>query len=851
LTEEQQGFMDALNAAEAMEVCADSSDATSGEETPTESVCTYEFTLNEASTPMGNQLTEQSTNCRIEGFDASLINENRQSNIRAIIDSTTVAEFTLDFNETNSVVHTFSYDNSNTGEESSDTTTPSETQTIECTGTVSGTIDNPSYSTDCPNGEFRNGTDNVRFWALTIDQPYFWELARGEVDLSALSADNPIVVPISYEFASADEGNGEGDGEDGPCSYTVTSTGISWSCTDGTLFTAVMEEWSNPDVFQEVECAAEGSFTVAEGQDFKFWFGFIDPFYDELSDEVDPDEKQFFDVPEDTEGVCAQSADEDTFTSVLPVPGVYGYTALGEDIDTELFFTLPGECSDTNYFSVNYYEYNIDSERYEYDDTYYAETMIEDETWCGIEWHDSYEGDVIVEFIGSSDVNAETNVELTAVDRSLIESQLPELADMPFSYTFDEEYTKYTFVLTEETRVSITVNSGQSCSPDEYEQDEEGNGLMDPQLKLYSGNASSNNDDDYEQLNGDGDEYDNNFYSLDNCSAQYVDETLAAGNYFIKARNDDFDAIEDRGTITVNSSVELDRFERDASVQFITLSVVAPSAVIIEVPAGGGRFIATLEPSDDSCDVGDPFLVVLDLNSGEHVASNDDGAEDYLGFNCWSSLIEIDLVEGKYLLISTTVEMGEDGYEIDDPESGAGTIFELKYGFVGSNNSEEQIVVEPSNDPVPSFEVPPATQLPVDQLKSGSNSTIAVADGVTTMVCSSKCVDDLFALEGVIGDVLTVSVGGESVVVKRGASKVRIPVSAGARDLVVLQKTATGRIEVVSSTKVSTAPANLVSTPSTSTSESGSNLLLMVFIGLGLLVLAGAGTTLIRRRKAN
>jgi uncharacterized protein involved in exopolysaccharide biosynthesis len=68
---------------------------------------------------------------------------------------------------------------------------------------------------------------------------------------------------------------------------------------------------------------------------------------------------------------------------------------------------------------------------------------------------------------------------------------------------------------------------------------------------------------------------------------------------------------------------------------------------------------------------------------------------------------------------------------------------------------------------------------------------------------------------------------------------------------VVLQKTATGRIEVVSSTKVSTAPANLVSTPSTSTSESGSNLLLMVFIGLGLLVLAGAGTTLIRRRKAN
>jgi hypothetical protein len=136
-------------------------------------------------------------------------------------------------------------------------------------------------------------------------------------------------------------------------------------------------------------------------------------------------------------------------------------------------------------------------------------------------------------------------------------------------------------------------------------------------------------------------------------------------------------------------------------------------------------------------------------------------------------------------------------------------------------------------------------------LKSESNSTLAVAEGVSTMVCSSTCVEDLFALEGVTGDVLTVSVGSESIVVKRGASKVRVPVSAGAKELVVTQKTASGATKVVSSTKVITAPANLGSTTTSTSSEGGSNMLLLIILGLGVLVIGGAGTTLVRRRKAN
>jgi hypothetical protein len=76
-------------------------------------------------------------------------------------------------------------------------------------------------------------------------------------------------------------------------------------------------------------------------------------------------------------------------------------------------------------------------------------------------------------------------------------------------------------------------------------------------------------------------------------------------------------------------------------------------------------------------------------------------------------------------------------------------------------------------------------------------------------------------------------------------------VSAGAKELVVTQKTANGTTEVVGTTKVITAAANLGSTTTSTSSESGSNLLMLVVLGLGVLVIAGAGTTLVRRRKAN
>ena len=773
----------------------------------------------------------------------------------ATVGSQTVASGTWDIVSENTKVVTFTY----TPEVTPESGSGGETTTVTCMGTISGTAENAAMSDDCPDGfVYSSLSADGMIWVLNKDGNELGAdgavLASGPLDISGLTPETPVTFKISYDIASQGVSSDTTDGEDAPCSMTLTSTGISWSCSDGSLFNVAIEDMSNRGVYPLVECASEGSFTVAENQ--QFWFNFYlvngeQTFLDGFNNERAQNEPIGFTVPEDTEGVCAQSAEEDPVPSILMVPGIYGFTANDSD-STFLNFSTPGECSDENTFAINWYVFVPEIEKYMYSSTSRPETVGLDESLnCAYFDESTYSGQWLAEIVGTqqsaglTQVTAYTNVELSEVDPALIEDlALPELADMPNSYTFDGPYLQYNFVLAEETRVSFTVNSNQDCRADGV--DAEGNGFVDPEIYVYSGIAPwSESNDNYIA------DDDNGFHSAGNCSAAFFDGILPAGNYFIWAENDDYGS-GDTGTLTVNSSVELSQYGFDmGSIEFTTESVTVPHAVTIDVPTGGGHFVATLEASDDSCEMGDPALVVLNLSNYSIIATDDDDGQDVLGLNCYSSLIDIDLAEGKYLLVVSTYEIVFDEYEAGEEGSGTGSVFELKYGFAGSEGSQEQVVVEPSNDPIPPIEVPPTVDLPVEQLKSGSNSTIAVDEGVSTMVCSSTCVDDLFALEGVTGDVLTVSVGSESIVVKRGASKVRVPVSAGAKELVVSQKSANGSTEVVSSTKVFTAPVNLGSTSTSTSSESGSNLLVMVILGLGVLIIAGAGATLIRRRKAN
>jgi hypothetical protein len=214
LTEEQQGFMDALNAAEAMEVCADSSEDASAD--PAVVTCAATVTV--------EGVTDNCDPGDVLISDQGVWVLNDVNNAELARGEADLSALSAD----NPIVIEISYEVA--GQESSDTTTPSETQTIECTGTVSGTSDNWSTSTDCPDGSFElYPIDDYWLWLLIIDRDV--ELARGdrgEIDLSTLSADNPIVVNISYEISPADEGDGESD--EVTCSVSVDATNAIFDC---------------------------------------------------------------------------------------------------------------------------------------------------------------------------------------------------------------------------------------------------------------------------------------------------------------------------------------------------------------------------------------------------------------------------------------------------------------------------------------------------------------------------------------------------------------------------------------------------------------------------------------------
>lgn len=827
--EQQQAQMD-LEAAESQPLCDNN-------ETSSEVSC--EITLNSV-----GEITGTSSCAEVM---VQIVNTQSTTAVewQATVGSQVVASGTWDSVAENTKVISFSYTPAQ--EEGADS---GETTTVTCTGTMSGEIGNSLLSDDCPDGYvYSSLSADGEIWVLNRNGAAMGSegsvLASGPLDSSTLTPETPVTFQISYEIAG-----GEGTTDttvasesDSPCSVTFTSTGISWSCNDGSLFNAAIEDMSNPGVYPTVECASEGSFAVAEGQ--RFWFNFTlsGTFMDGWNEDRPQNEPVGFEVPEDVNGICSAGEDPESFT--LNVPGVYGFTA-NDSESTLLAFSTPGACSSENAFAINWYVYN-QNDQFEYSSTSYSQTYgdpgTESES-CAYYDDSTYGGTWIAEFVGNMNINAVTNVPFEPADANLIEVNLPELAEMTYSYTFDGPAAQYNFVLAEETRVSITANSNQSCTYDEM--DDEENGFVDPEIDLYAGVAPWSESNDEEIADND-----NGYHSADNCSAAYIDEILPAGSYFIWVENDDYGS-DDTGVITVNSSVELVAYDLNFdSIEFTTMSATVPSAVNVDVPAAGGHFVATLEAPDDSCDeYADPYLVLLDLSNGATIALDDDSGEDYLGLNCYSSLIDVDLDEGKYLLIVSTYNIVDDDLVTDDPESGAGSVFELKYGFVGNEGSQEQIVVEPSTDPIPPVEVPPTPNLPVEQLKSGSNASVGVPEGVETMVCDSNCVENLFALDGVTANEVAISFGGETVVVKKGASKVKVPVSAGSRDLVVTQKAADGSTQVVASTNVVTSLQKFGATTSSSSTSKDSSSMGIIVIIAALVLVAGAGAVVVRKKKS-
>jgi hypothetical protein len=255
----------------------------------------------------------------------------------------------------------------------------------------------------------------------------------------------------------------------------------------------------------------------------------------------------------------------------------------------------------------------------------------------------------------------------------------------------------------------------------------------------------------------------------------------------------------------------------------------------------------------------DYFLALLDADGGE-VISDDDGGDQWsvstsngirteVVTNYYGSQFEIYLEEGVYTLAVMDCCGPWEGTE---PSTDT---YEVKFGF-GSVVAAEIPKVEVVADENPTI---PASveqvKLPDAQLSVDGSVSTSLSDGVNTMVCDTSCIDAMFTNAGIADGTITISAGGDSVTMRKGQKKAMIPIGKNAEAITATVISADGSQVVNLSSKIAQIPASvqasIESKTGSSSSESGSNLLMLIVLGLGVLVIAGAGTTLVRRRKAN
>ena len=611
---------------------------------------------------------------------------------------------------------------------------------ILCEITISGEIGNVSVTDDCPDGQgWISGSDAGDTWLLVLDgatpEDSSAILAQGPVDMSTLTPEQPIVIPVTYQFDGGQQNE---------------------------------EEISVSDF--EFNGVFEG---------YKYYFH-------------------------------------------SPVDGS----------DTNIYMTTGASCEEAP-FSINWYVSNgVSYEPSSVDDGYNEEGV------CEYGYSGTYSEDYIF-FLESNDaVSWGANVNFTEVPESDLDG---EEIKTPFEYTFESASVRYSFELTEVTVVRITGNTFMSC---------EGRSQIvpDPEMTLYEGFGS-----DLDQI-----AYaDNNYSDSDgNCSAAEIYEELEPGLYVLDVINEDYDNPTERGTITIQSSVELVEVVRDWSqINLRKESVNPPKVFDVTIPEGGALFVATADSlnSDEQCETAgdddnpltyvDPYIILINKSTGAMVYSDDSG--ENIGLPCYSSYLELEVDGGEYLFIATTYALADNDGDYTDGEI-AGT-YNLEFGVSGSDVPEE-VVIEESTEPAPQVEIPAPPALPVGQLvEPGSKGTVQIADGVSSMVCNSTCIEELFAAVDPSVNTLQVAIGKNTVELKRNSKKAVVAVEAGSRSVNVVAVSDTG-VE----TKVLTGQVQIGEpevTVGANQSDSGSAFNWMILVIIGLIVVAGAGVAVSRRKK--
>jgi hypothetical protein len=669
-------------------------------------------------------------------------------------------------------------------------------ETINCTGTVSGTFDNPGASSDCPNPfgiSIRSSDGNSVHWGVYDDGGV--EIKGGEVDISALSEENPIFVQISYEIAAQESSDTTVPGNE-DCTFTLAQNGMEWACNAPVdIYISGNGGQSNGGVDNYYFCSTVGAERSTQSG-YETWdnYSFVVSINNETIASASYTEDEILQAPL-PDDVINESCEQE--------PGDYSNLEFSRDFTghrRQYNFTLnetqnviitansfQDDCSspdndpELEIFggSAPWSKYN-DNLAYSDDNSLDGEgncsaAFFDDELEAGsyFIWveNDDYDGDDD----GTAIVTVNSSIELTPYVWP--ETPLPATQ---YSTSFSSSERSYQFTLTETTDVTFTASSNQSCSPDDLWTDNDG--FVTPESYLYTQEAWDNDDDEIIENTV-------MYGSPTNCAVNIIQQTLEAGDYVFYAYADD----DDTGTITIGSSVEIGMSKDFSFKSMTTVNVSAVQSFDIAVPAGGLWFKAegnSWQSGDCNNNCVDPYLILVDENNKTVTYSDDDGETDD---NWYASLIERFLPEGNYRLIATTYDIFDDGCE------DCATDYELRYGFASKTSAPTpEVVLAPTTNNEMPTDLPAPVALPVSGLKSDGSGTTsaAIAEGVSSMVCNSTCIDTLFTNAGITDGTIDITVGDNTVTVKKGQKKAVIPVGDKAKEITAVAKSADGTQQV-------------------------------------------------------
>ena len=715
-------------------------------------------------------------------------------------------------------------------------TETSDSSVIECTGTV--TVE--GASSDCGPVVLYVADDGA--WHLDDEaQDPALVLAEGTVDISALSAENPITFPISYEAALSEV---QEDVSDQECLVRVTRWGFDWRCSEPINVVITTDLYSSHA--NVAECLSEGTLLVPE--DYRFYFAMYQnaetPFFSGYNDEQEQDVEFSVGIP-DSENSCSNNEFDSTNWDSLPFSGQ-------SDVQIKDYaFTVPDDLEGpvfVKFESATSFDVDIDEE------SDFEESPCDSEEGCenfiGYSVWDLAPGEYVIEIEDNQNIVSWTsNVEILAVPVTL-----PEL---PFSYSTDGSKTKFVFSLEETQGVIFWATAGQTCTSNE-DNDEE-NGFADPELEIFGVGVSFDDD--------------NSGRGMGNCSASLLDIELEAGTYMVTVEDDDSEGFP----VTLNSSVELQQAEIEWKLS--EESVFGEKAIEFVVPDGGAWFRAeaftnqletyTYEnrnEGQDPIDMGgcanpDADMTTPDNNcvetsigisNGEFEIFEEGNAEyrdwsEINGFwvsswiNSFGTTIEEFLPAGTYTLFALgRIQGDQDGN------------FTFRYGF-GSLVASELIEIEAKEVDVPPLPVnQTSVALPVNAIAEGARVSTAISSMVEEFVCDAECIDAMFLQAGIADGTISVSAGGDSVTLQKGQKKVVIPVGKNAGEITAVAISADGSTTVRLGSEITTLPEGIQSALDTKTvignqASSGSSKLLYL---IGIIVVLVAAGVVIRRKQA-